>query len=231
MPNVLDSLLAGTHEKSNVFFERIRNSNALFSFAAFNANLMDFEGRHPGPYCFKIHGQIYYEVNTALYPAPNESPTYGQLFIVDSNEAVDSLQRRNTALDRDLLERVDRIMRDNNVFAQSCQIMGEEMQAQRHQGNQNDDMQPPGELQLLFTLKPGMDRRRFNFQRSNEVAAVFSTTADDEIPESYVTIPKKKHERTTIYKFYGSQCRTLDISIVLPLWYPRLELGSESNRR
>ncbi|XP_043266624.1 uncharacterized protein [Venturia canescens] len=29
-----------------------------------------------------------------------------------------------------------------------------------------------------------MDRRRFNFQRSNEVAAVFSTTADGEIPES-----------------------------------------------
>ena len=52
-------------------------------------------------------------------------------------------------------------------------------------------MQPPGELQLLFTLKPGMDRRRFNFQRSNKVAAVFSTTADGEIPESYVTIRKK----------------------------------------
>ena len=54
MPNELDSLFAGTHEKSNVFFERIRNYNASFSFASFNANLMDFEGRRPGPYCFKI---------------------------------------------------------------------------------------------------------------------------------------------------------------------------------
>ena len=44
---------------------------------------------------------------------------------------------------------------------------------------------------MLFTLKPEMDRRRFNFQRTNEVAAVFSTMADGEIPESYVTIRNK----------------------------------------
>jgi len=33
-----------------------------------------------------------------------------------------------------------------------------------------------------------MDQRRYNAQRTNEVAAVFRTTADREIPESYVTI-------------------------------------------
>ena len=33
-----------------------------------------------------------------------------------------------------------------------------------------------------------MDRNRFNFQRMNEIAAVFSTMADREIPESYVII-------------------------------------------
>ena len=40
------------------------------------------------------------------------------------------------------------------------------------------------ELQLLFSLKLGMDKRRYNFQQSNELAAIFSTTADGEIPES-----------------------------------------------
>jgi hypothetical protein len=36
-----------------------------------------------------------------------------------------------------------------------------------------------------------MDRRRYNAQRTNEVAAVFYTNADGEIPESYVTIRNK----------------------------------------
>jgi len=35
-------------------------------------------------------------------------------------------------------------------------------------------------LFTLFTLRPGMDRRRYNAQRTNEVAAVFRTTTDGE---------------------------------------------------
>ena len=155
---------------------------------------MDFQERRLGPHCFKIQGQIYYHVNTALYPAPNESPTYGQLFIVDSNEAVDSVQRRNTALDRDLLERIDRIMRDNNVFAQSYQMMGEDMQAQRHQGNQNDDMQPPGELQLLFTLKPGIDRRQSIFNEVTKSLQYFILLLMEKLPNPMSLYVKKTRE-------------------------------------
>jgi len=33
-----------------------------------------------------------------------------------------------------------------------------------------------------------MDQRQYNAQRTNEIAAVFRTTADGEISESYVTI-------------------------------------------
>ena len=66
-------------------------------------------------------------------------------------------------------------------------MMNEELRAQQiFNGTDNES-----ELELLFTEKPGMDRNRFNFQTTNEVAAVFSTTADGEIPESYVTMGNK----------------------------------------
>ena len=74
-------------KKEEVKFERIRNINSMYSFASFNANLVNIpSGR--APYCFKIHGQIYYQINTALYPSENEEPTFGQLFFVDPQEAV-----------------------------------------------------------------------------------------------------------------------------------------------
>ncbi|XP_070165618.1 LOW QUALITY PROTEIN: uncharacterized protein [Polyergus mexicanus] len=66
--------------------------------------------------------------------------------------------------------------------------MGEELENQRYLEMESGELLP--ELQL-FTLKPGMDRRRYNAQRTNEVAAVFYTNADGEIPESYVTICNK----------------------------------------
>lgn len=37
-----------------------------------------------------------------------------------------------------------------------------------------------------------MDARWYNFQRANEVTAVFSMTADGEIHESYVTVQNKQ---------------------------------------
>ena len=31
---------------------------------------------------------------------------------------------------------------------------------------------------MLFTLKKGMDSRRFNFQKTNQVAAIFKTNSE-----------------------------------------------------
>jgi len=69
IPPFLLSLFNCNHVKSNKFFQHIRSYNRSFSFASFNANLVDFQYRRPGPYCFKIQGQIYYQINTALYSA------------------------------------------------------------------------------------------------------------------------------------------------------------------
>ena len=70
-PYELQSLFENTHQKSNIFFKNIRRYNNSFAFASFNANLISFAGNRPGPYCFKIQGQIYYQMNTAFYPTPN----------------------------------------------------------------------------------------------------------------------------------------------------------------
>jgi len=65
-------------------------------------------------------------------------------------------------------------------------MMNEELENQRWLEIEYGELLP--ELQLLFTLRPGMAQRQYNAQRTNEVAAVLRITADEEIPESYVTI-------------------------------------------
>ena len=39
-------------------------------------------------YCFKIQGQIYYQINEAFYPLENDYPKYGQRFTVDPQKAI-----------------------------------------------------------------------------------------------------------------------------------------------
>ncbi|XP_018359962.1 PREDICTED: uncharacterized protein LOC108759143 [Trachymyrmex cornetzi] len=72
------------------------------------------------------------------------------------------------------------------------------------------------DLQLGFLTKKGIDRGRYNIQKVNEVAAVFSTTANGEIPETYVTIYNKSNK--TI-----QQVNTMDPNVepwIDPLYYP-----------
>lgn len=64
-------------------------------------------------------------MNTALNPALNESPSYGQLFIVDLNEATESRLKDNIHLHREILQSLDHIIRNINIFAKSFRMMGE----------------------------------------------------------------------------------------------------------
>ncbi|XP_058789694.1 uncharacterized protein LOC131663349 [Phymastichus coffea] len=214
-PPELSRLFQGEHIKSPTFFENIRSYNSSLSFGSFNANLVNFQTRRPGPYCFKIQGQIYYQMNTALYPSDGENLSYGQLFIMDQNEALNYRMQQNNVIDYQLMIVLDSIIRDNNIYAKSYAMMNEEIQLQQLISDIHGDSAQP-ELQLLFSLMPGQDSRRYNFQRVNEVAAIFSTTADGEIPESYVTIRNKNTKSLQIVS-------SLDPNIeswIYPLFYP-----------
>ncbi|XP_034945195.1 uncharacterized protein [Chelonus insularis] len=109
-------------------------------------------------------------------------------FFQYAQEALEIRLKNNIECDSEILKELDTFMRQNNVFADSYQMMAKELNKQcSNSNNSNDDP----ELHLMFTLKPGVDKRRFNFQRENEVAVIFSTTADGEIPESYVSVINK----------------------------------------
>ena len=217
-PEELSGMFNGTYHKSNDFFENIRYYNNSLSFASFNANLYNFQSRRQGPYCFKIQGRIYYQINTALYPSENESPLFGQLFFVDPEEALHFRMNQSTRFDRETISILDSVIREHNVFAQSYEMMKKEFETQRLLLGQSEN-EP--ELQLLFMLKPGTDRRRYSFQRTNEVAAILATTADGEIPESYVTI-RNKTTKTLECVYNGPKCRAMDLSSFLPIWSQRI---------
>ena len=52
-PDNLRSLFENNHQKSKAFFERIRNYNSSFSFASFNANVVDTPSIGRAPYFFQ----------------------------------------------------------------------------------------------------------------------------------------------------------------------------------
>ncbi|XP_044005456.1 uncharacterized protein LOC122850362 [Aphidius gifuensis] len=210
-PLLLKSLFDGSHILSKHYHDNIRYYNNTFAFASFNANLVNYNNK-PGPYCFKIQGQIYYQINTSLYPSAEESPSFGQFFIIDQNESINIRCSMFSNLNREITDAIETVLRQHNVFAQSYQMMHEELR----QAMIDKDVDTEPEMQLLFSLEPGLDIGRYNPQRVNEVAAVFTTTADGDIPESYVTIHNK---RTKTLQYLSSMDPNVE-ALVYPLYYP-----------
>ncbi|XP_043479916.1 uncharacterized protein LOC122509746 [Leptopilina heterotoma] len=213
-PHELRILLDGSHPKSVHFIKHIRCYNSSFAFASFHANIVDFNSRRRGPYCFKIQGQIYYQINNALYPETGVDPNFGQLFIYDADDAVQYRLNYNDNLDSEILYSIESVMRTHNAFTKSFKMMKEVIDIETELARASNQKVP--ELKLLFTLKKGMDRRRYNFQRVDEVAAIFNTNSEGEVPESYVTVHNKATKELQLVS-------SLDPNVepwIYPIYYP-----------
>ena len=113
------------------------------------------------------------------------------------------------------------MIRQYNLFAKSYVMMKGEIEQQREL--LGSDTEP--ELQLIFSLKSGYDRNRYNLQRTNEIAAVSVTTADGDIPESYVTI---RNKATRVLQSVRSMNPNVK-PMVYPLFYPHRSQGWHKN--
>lgn len=71
--------------ESRNFRANIRNYNAAFAMASWNANIQIHRGR--GPQVVTIHGQAYHATGPLL-PQTGHTPQYAQLYIMDSRQAL-----------------------------------------------------------------------------------------------------------------------------------------------
>lgn len=81
--------------------------------------MSDFSDRRPGPFRFKIQGQVYYQINTSLYPESLKSPTNGQLLIIESNESSQYRLKNNSQLNLIVIQTIENVLRPCNIFVHS----------------------------------------------------------------------------------------------------------------
>jgi len=73
---MLEELINKSHEYSKNFVENIRSFNSTLAFASMGANIAPPTGY--GPYCFRIHGQLYHRAGV-LNPADGEARKFAHL--------------------------------------------------------------------------------------------------------------------------------------------------------
>jgi hypothetical protein len=124
-PELLETLLTDKKHPSYVnFIENIRSYNSALAFASMVASIAPPTGY--GPFCFRIHGQIYHRTSPA-HPPKGIIQKFAQLYILDSDEALQTRMavNANTRCDPRLMAELDTILREINIFAEAFKMMRE----------------------------------------------------------------------------------------------------------
>ncbi|XGW02733.1 hypothetical protein V3C99_014623 [Haemonchus contortus] len=162
------------------FMENIRTFNSALAMASMGAQVDTIRGR--GPYCYRIHGQVYHRIGP-LHPLEGERRQYGQIYILDTEMAAQERlgNIRNVDCNPALMRFLSELISNVNVYAQSYKMMGEVEQAEFALAQLEN--RSPGNIMMVFeeSRERGLARRQYDIPTANEVSVVY-VGEDNDVP-------------------------------------------------
>ena len=182
-PDNLKRLVTARHDTmamASNFKKNVRQYNSACAFASMGAQLQSPPGH--GPFCYRIHGQIYHRVGS-LHPASeSEAHKYAQLYIIDSSQALDARMGmpENEQCRLDVMHTVQSTIDSLSPYAAAYKHMAEVEREEEERATAAGVS--PRKVKMLFHR--GSDPRRYNMPSHDEVAVVFVTAPDGAPPSN-----------------------------------------------
>ena len=231
-PEEMRKLLEGIDSQSKIFREHIRNYNSALAFASMGAQVELPEGS--GPYCFRIHGQIYHRIGS-LHPDVGQKAQFGQLYILDSSLALKERMENaaNTNCDETIMKNLGDILRNVSPFAAAFKMMQEVEQDEMNRLKQGNHNLPV--LRMIFDINREVHlNKRYNLPVENEVAAIF-VGENSEVPTyRHIAIYPRNQGLQTI-SILHPHCDPMTYPILFPCgdqgWYPEIDKTDQPKTR
>ncbi|XP_065677517.1 uncharacterized protein LOC136092867 [Hydra vulgaris] len=211
-PPLMVDLMTGNHVDRALnqnFFKNIRNYNACLSFASFIATIDTPSNR--GPPCFRTSRQVMHRIGN-LRHKQGDPPAYCQLYVYDSNTALNFRIEQNDCCIRELMELLQTIIIQENPYALSFKNMAEVEDAKIRQAAIED--RPISVVKM--SLLEGCDKRQYSLPSHEEVAIVFVGNDGAPPPSIEVVI----YPRGQPLKIISSMSANLD-PMIYPILFPR----------
>ena len=206
VPVYLKTLLTSNSREAVNLRGNIRNYNSALAFASVTAHI-DTTVSGSGTYAYRIHGEVYVQVGHV----GSETPSYNQLFVIDSEMALEYRMQRNENRKclASVMSNLDAVIRSTNPYAEAYKNFSE---TERQIGNAQ-------ELQLIFSKDPSKDKT-YNAPQCGEVAVVFNGSGGNAPDEIDFAVFKKEG---TIMRI--SHTSSHADPMVYPLLFPNGERG------
>ena len=115
-PDLLKNLLTGNIQRHKQFCDNIRAYNSSLASASLCLTGQEFKFKNPGPYCYRINGQLYHALSQ-MKPEHGIPPSFSQIYIYDHEHELDYRMKPFTGLDASLLLELQQMIKNVNPYA------------------------------------------------------------------------------------------------------------------
>jgi hypothetical protein len=135
--------------------------NSVLAFTSFDAKVDESVTRGPGPYSFRIQGELYRKIRS-LCPAEGQQPQFAQLYIHDTKSEHQNCHVVMPSLDPTTLDGLLTMMYNINPYVEVFKMARDMMAIEG----------APMDLKLRLIASRTKDARRYNVSTTDEVAAL-----------------------------------------------------------
>lgn len=193
------------------FRQLIRYYNNCFSFASFNANVVDVFKR--GIYDLKIQGQVCHITPNSIYTKKGEIPHSGQIYIFDDYKAIEQRLKENNNLCKKHVEIISKVLSKINPYVKKYKNL--------YELSKNKALP---EYYLYFIRNINLNKHRYNVPSTAECAALI-VSKDGEIPNFDLCVyPKCVPEGVDSYTYLNKLSFHVD-PMTFPIMFPCGDLG------
>ncbi|XP_003742376.2 uncharacterized protein LOC100901161 [Galendromus occidentalis] len=211
------------------FHENIRNFNSALAPASVGARLAPPGGQ--GPFCYKIHDQIYHRIG-ALHPEPDNARRYGQVYILDTEQATDLRLQQNSQCDSNTMRTLSSLLMAVNPCARALKMMSEIEAAENQLALREQRPHPKLTMRFEKATSRGLESRPYDLPTANEVAVVYVTEHDDVLSQRSLAVHQRSGTLTHI-SILDERCDTLAYPLFFPTgqsaWHPN-SMNSEHKK-
>jgi len=180
-PQELKVLLISKDANAVKFRDHIRMYNSVLAFTSLGAKVDESVTRGPGPYSFRIQGELYHKIGS-LCLAEGQRPQFAQLYIHDSKCEHQNRHAVMPSLDPMTLDRLLTMMYNINPYVEEVFKMARDMMATEG---------APMDLKLRLITSRTKDARRYNVPTVDEVVALMVGDGSEAVDKRDVVIAQQ----------------------------------------
>jgi len=213
----LEVLLTSKESSATKFRDQIRMYNSVLAFTSLDAKVDELVTRGPGPYSFRIQGELYHKIGS-LCPTEGQWPQFAQLYIHDTKHERQNHHAVMPLLDPTTLDHLLTMMYNINPYVEVFKMARDMMATEG----------APMDLKLRLITSRTKDARRYNALTADEVAALMVGDGSEVVDKCDVVLAQQAGPFQSIFGLHVGYM-ALHYLLLFPYsedgWHPKFPLN------